>query len=99
MSKRSDANIRIDQLHSRAICEEIGDRLRQILRPEAGPFPPRLQYLLDRLFDSDAELSPSIVPSLEDMFVGNELPAPLPVGVEAPLISVSKARSPRFSNL
>ena len=76
MSKRSDVNMGMDQLHSRAICDEIGDRLRQILPPVAGPLPPRLQYLLDRL--ADDELSPSIVPSLEDM--GNELPAPLPVG-------------------
>lgn len=79
MSKRSNANIRMDQPHSRAICDEIGDRLRQILPPEAGPLPPRLQRLLDRL--ADDEVSPSIVPSLEDM--GDELPAPRPV--EAPV--------------
>jgi hypothetical protein len=79
MSKRSDVNTGMDELHSRAICDEIGDRLRQILPPEAGPLPPRLQYLLDRL--ADDELSPSIVPSLEDM--GNELPAPLPVRAPA----------------
>jgi len=83
MSKPTDANLRIDQLHSRAICDEIGDRLRQILPLEVSPLPPRLRYLLDRLADSDGELSPSIVPSLEDMFVGNELLAPLPV--EAPV--------------
>ena len=83
MSKPTDANIRIDQLRSRAICDEIGDRLRQMLPLEASPLPPRLRYLLDRLADSDGELSPSIVPSLEDMFVGNELLAPLPV--EAPV--------------
>lgn len=75
MSKRSDVNVRMDQLHSRAICDEIGDRLRRILPPEAGPLPPCLQYLLGRL--ADDELSPSIVPSLEDM--GNELPAMPPV--------------------
>ena len=81
MSKR-DLNIRIDQLHSRAICEEIGDRLRQILPLEVSPLPPRLRYLLDRLADADGELAPSIVPSLEDMLVRNEVLAPLPV--EAP---------------
>jgi hypothetical protein len=89
----------MDQLHSRAICDEIGERLRQILPPEAGPLPSRLQYLLDRLFDCEAELSPSIAPSLEDTFVGNELPGSLDLEFEAPLISVSKARSTRFSNL
>lgn len=79
MSKRSDVNIGMDQLHSRAICDEIGDRLRQILPLEVSPLPPRLRYLHDRLADADGELAPSIVPSLEDMLVGNQLPAPLPV--------------------
>jgi hypothetical protein len=82
MSKRSDVNIGMDQLHSRAICDEIGDRLRQILPLEVSPLPPRLRYLLDRLADADGELAPSIVPSLEDMLVGIEVLAPLPV--EAP---------------
>jgi hypothetical protein len=91
MPTRSDVNIRIDQLHSRAICDEIGERLRQILAPAAGPLPPRLQYLLDRL--ADDALSPSIVPSLEDM--GNEIPAPLPL-VRS---SMSKVRLRLLSNL
>jgi hypothetical protein len=76
MSMRSDVNIPMDQLHFRAICDEIGERLRQILPPEAGPLPPRIQYLLDRLTDADGEFAPSIVPSLEDLLVSNELLAP-----------------------
>jgi hypothetical protein len=91
MSKRSDVNIRMDELHSRAICDEIGDRLRQILPPEAGPLPPRLQYLLDRL--ADDELSPSIVPSLEDMGTNSLRPFLL----VRP--SISKTRLPLLSNL
>ena len=91
MSKRSDVNIGMDQLHSRAICDEIGDRLRQILPPVAGPLPPRLQYLLDRL--ADDELSPSIIPSLEDM--GNESPPLFLLGRP----SMSEIRLPLLSNL
>jgi hypothetical protein len=77
MSKQSDINIQIDHLHSRAICDEIADRLRYILRQEAIPLPPRLRYLLDRLADADGELAPSIVPSFEDMFVRDEAIAAL----------------------
>jgi hypothetical protein len=57
---------RIDSSHCRAICEEIGERLRLILRPEAA-LPVRLQILVDRLADQERELAPSIVPALDDM--------------------------------
>lgn len=57
----------IDSLHARAICDEIGERLGLMLRPETAPLPVRLQVLLDRLADQDRELAPSIVPDLDDM--------------------------------
>jgi hypothetical protein len=52
--------------HCRAICEEIGERLALVLKPDTSTLPPRLQDLLDRLalVDHDA---PSIVPDAEDM--------------------------------
>jgi hypothetical protein len=50
-------------MHCRAICEEIGERLALVLRPETE-LPPRLAELLDRLVLLDA---PSIVPDIEDM--------------------------------
>ena len=59
--------LQIDSLHSRAICDEIGERLRMILRPETAELPVRLQILIDRLADQDRELAPSIVPDLDDM--------------------------------
>jgi hypothetical protein len=65
MSKRSGVNIQIDHTHSRAICDEIADRLREILRREAAELPPYLQHLVERLAEGDD--APSIVPSLEDM--------------------------------
>jgi hypothetical protein len=60
--------MRIDAEHSQAICAEIGDRLREILRRDAtGELPPRLQHLMKRLAEADQETAPSLVPSLEDM--------------------------------
>jgi hypothetical protein len=60
--------MQMDAMHSREICAEIGDRLREILRREAtSELPPRLQYLIERLAEADRETSPSFVPSLEDM--------------------------------
>ena len=40
--------LQIDGLHCRAICEEIGERLQIMLRPDAAELPARLQVLLDR---------------------------------------------------
>ena len=57
----------IDSAHCRAICDEIGERLRAILAPETAGMPARLQLLLDRLAEQDRELAPSIVPSMDDM--------------------------------
>ena len=59
--------LQIDSLHCRAICDEIGERLHTILRPDASNLPHRLQVLVDRLADQDRELAPSIVPDLDDM--------------------------------
>jgi hypothetical protein len=78
-------DIRIDSTHSRAICEEVGHRLRQRL----GNVPadnPRHRSLLDqlRLQDvprlSDVDGSPSIVPSFRDADAGGG-----PTGTPAPL--------------
>jgi hypothetical protein len=60
-------HLQIDSLHCRAICEEIGERLRNILRPEKAALPLRLQILMDRLADQDRELEPSTAPALHDM--------------------------------
>jgi hypothetical protein len=73
MSKKNAADIRIDHIHSRAICDEIGERLRETLRREALELPPRLQLLVDRLAELDGRSAPSIVPSFEDMQPQREL--------------------------
>jgi hypothetical protein len=73
MSKKNAADIRIDPIHSRAICDEIGERLRQVLKREPVGLPPRLQLLVDRLAELDGAAAPSIVPSFEDMLPRREL--------------------------
>ncbi len=73
MSKKNAADIRIDHIHSRAICDEIGERLRETLRRKALELPPRLQLLVDRLAEIEGRYTPSIVPSFEDMLPRREL--------------------------
>lgn len=73
MSTKNTANIRIDYVHSRAICDEIGERLGQALKRECAELPPHLQLLVDRLVELDGEAAPSIVPAFEDMLSREEL--------------------------
>jgi hypothetical protein len=68
MLARNGAILEIDSVYSRAICDEIGDRLRQMLRREIkGELAPRLRHLMEQFADADREIAPVIVPSLEDM--------------------------------
>jgi hypothetical protein len=66
-----DANIQIDGVHCRAICEEIGYRLRRTLGAKAVDHPPLLK-LIDHLRQKDlgrqvSDGAPSIVPSDNDI--------------------------------
>jgi hypothetical protein len=65
MPKRSIEALALDHAHCRAICDEIGERLRQVLKPEALEIPQRLLTLLDRL--AELEQAPSIVPSIDEV--------------------------------
>ncbi len=69
MSSRNAVKLQIDSGHCRAICEEIGERLRILLDKEASAIPQRLQLLLGRLAELDREQAPSIVPAMDDMIV------------------------------
>jgi hypothetical protein len=69
MSSRDALQLHIDSGHCRAICDEIGDRLRIALDREASAIPPRLQMLLDRLAALERADAPSIVPAMDDMKV------------------------------
>jgi hypothetical protein len=66
MSSQTALPLQIDSGHCRAICDEIGDRLRILFDKEAGEIPQRLRMLIDRLAALD-EQAPSIVPAMEDM--------------------------------
>jgi hypothetical protein len=68
MSARTEIRAGIDDKHARAICDEIGDRLRQNLnRAIPRNLPARLQELIDLLAAADHARAPSIVPSLDDI--------------------------------
>ena len=69
--------LQIDSSHCRAICDEIGERLRAILAPETPEMPAQLQLLLERLAEQDRELAPSIAPSMDDMVWQPLVPAPI----------------------
>jgi hypothetical protein len=76
MSARSSLTIQIDPIHSRAICEEIGERLRAMLQRHATPeLPSNLQRLMQRLAEADHAISPSIAPSLEELMDGEPIDA------------------------
>jgi hypothetical protein len=57
-------DVQIDSVHSRAICEEVGYRLRQILKNPPADHPRHLQ-LLDRMHRRDFGGAPSIIPSAD----------------------------------
>jgi len=60
--------ITIGDDHARAICDEIGERLRtRLKRDMPTSLPPRLQQLIERLAATDHDGAPSIVPSLDDI--------------------------------
>jgi hypothetical protein len=65
MPGRNAAELMIDSTHCRAICDEIGDRLRDVFKREASEIPARLVRLIDQL--AELEGAPSIVPSIEEM--------------------------------
>jgi polyhydroxyalkanoate synthesis regulator phasin len=61
-------SVRIDDEHARAICEEIGERLRdQLRRDMPETLPRRLRELMDQLAAADHADAPSLAPSLEDI--------------------------------
>jgi hypothetical protein len=70
MSSQKALPLQIDSGHCRAICDEIGDRLRILLDKEAGEIPPPLRLLIERLAELDRpRQAASIVPAMDDMIV------------------------------
>jgi hypothetical protein len=73
MSSQKALPLQIDSGHCRAICDEIGDRLRILLDREAGEIPQSLRLLIDRLAQLDGpRQAPSIVPAMDDIIEWTE---------------------------
>jgi len=49
----SDIGEPIDRKTSRSICNAVGERLQQSLRPEPSPLSDHLQFLMDELRKRD----------------------------------------------
>ena len=64
---RDQQNLRLDHTHCRAICSEIGERLRESLGGEAADMPPYQRRLVDRLGELDTVSSPGIVALIDDL--------------------------------
>jgi hypothetical protein len=68
-SPRPQPEIRIDATHSRAICDEIGWRLRKALAADYATLPHALALLLKRFIDVDlATDAPSLAPVMSDLY-------------------------------
>ena len=63
----AERELQLDSTHCRAICDEIGERLRMVLDHAATPLPPRLQFLMGRLTEQDLIQAPSIAPAIDQM--------------------------------
>ena len=55
------SNESLSHRHCRAICDEMGDRLRSYLDRSSSSMPPRLLELLRQLEDREKIDSPSII--------------------------------------
>ncbi|MBI3700703.1 MAG: hypothetical protein HY242_09715 [Afipia sp.] len=62
MANRNRADIEIDHVHAQAICQGIGERLRDALEKNWERAPAKMHDLYARLPELDSEDSPSIVP-------------------------------------
>jgi len=94
MSVRIGGSAGIDTERSRAICDEIAYRLRNILRLEVGnELPPRLRFLLEQIALADSEAVPSIVPSIDEMIAVDE-----PIMISARVASASATPADDWRN-
>jgi hypothetical protein len=53
--RTNESSETIDYKTSRSICDAVGERLQQSLRPDSSRLSPRLQHLLDELRKQDRE--------------------------------------------
>ncbi len=66
MATRLNAgDVHLDHLHSNAVLQGIGERLRDALNRESPDMSQRLRELILRLPELDGETAPSLVPETE----------------------------------
>ena len=53
-SRITDTSEQIDRKTSRSICEAVGERLQQNMRPDESALPSHLEHLMDELRKQDA---------------------------------------------
>jgi hypothetical protein len=70
MAGQYPAALVFDATHSRAICDEIGERLRDVLARDVSEMPAYLCRLVERLAELDRVPAPSLVPCIDDMTGG-----------------------------
>jgi hypothetical protein len=51
----SDNSEKLDRKTSRSICDAVGERLQQSMRPESSRLSSHLQHLMDELLRQDEE--------------------------------------------
>jgi hypothetical protein len=71
MAGQYPAALAFDSTHSRAICDEIGERLRDVLARDVSEMPAYLCRLVERLAELDRMPAPSIVPCIDEMTGGS----------------------------
>lgn len=59
-------DVQLDHIHSQAILQGIGERLRDALNRESPEMSQRLRTLIARLPELDRERAPSIVPEMAE---------------------------------
>jgi len=66
MPHRNVPDVQIDHIHADAVCQGIGERLRETLSTETQEMSQRLRALIERLPELDRAQAPSIVPTIDE---------------------------------
>ena len=66
MSHRNAPDVQIDHIHADAVCQGIGERLRETLS-QSPEMPQRLRELIARLPELDRAQTPSIIPAMDEL--------------------------------
>ncbi|MDA9398782.1 hypothetical protein XH79_08415 [Bradyrhizobium sp. CCBAU 45389] len=65
-NRAHDPSPDLEPEHRRAICKEIGERLRGTLADDAAPLQPQLEGPVERLTESDDGASPTTSAGQDD---------------------------------